>query len=237
MLRARLPRAGLLQASATVLVLCGTHPAHGQAAQPAWTDTFTSRIEALAVLETLNAELLSHDSATSTLEHWCAEHRLAVPARVIAIRVTDIDKPASSEQRRELHVPASEPLRFRRVRLACGGVVLSEADNWYVPSRLTADMNSQLESSDTPFGKVVAPLRFQRHTLSAELLWHPLPDGWDMGSTEPPAAKGVLEIPAEVLEHRAVLSLPDGTPISELVERYTSGVFSFRGLARQSSPN
>lgn len=227
----------LLRAAAALLLQGGVCAADSQPAQPAWPDTFVTRVEALAVLETLNAELLSHDSATATLEHWCAEHRLATPARVIAMRVIGIDKPPTSLQRRDLHVTESEPLRYRRVRLTCGAVALSEADNWYVPSRLTAEMNQQLETSDTPFGKVVQPLRFQRHTLAADLLWHPLPDGWEMGSAAAPAGSGALAIPAQVLQHRAVLTLPDGTPFSEVLETYTSGVFGFSRAAPQSSPN
>ena len=46
-----------------------------------WPDTPIARIEALALVETLNADLLSHDSATLTLDRWCADHRLAEPAR------------------------------------------------------------------------------------------------------------------------------------------------------------
>jgi chorismate-pyruvate lyase len=220
-----------------MLLLGGTRSAQGQASQPAWPDTYLARIEALAALQTLNAELLSHDSATSTLERWCAEHRLATPARIVAIRVAGIDKPPTSLQRRELGVSEAEPLRYRRVRLACGTIVLSEADNWYVPSRLSADMNRQLDTSDVPFGRVVQPLRFQRHTLEALLLWHPLPDGWDMGAAVPAAGSGVLAIPAQVLEHRAVLTLPDGTPFSEVLETYTNGIFGFIDGILQSSPN
>ena len=32
-----------------------------------------------------------------------------------------------------------EPVAYRHVRLRCGDHVLSEADNWYVPSRLTPE--------------------------------------------------------------------------------------------------
>jgi Plasmid pRiA4b ORF-3-like protein len=88
----------------------------------------------LARLGYLNGNLLSHDSATLPLEHWCDVHRLASPARIVAVRVPDNDKPVSLEQRRELSVTPGEPIRYRRVRLLCGTVVLSEADNWYVPS-------------------------------------------------------------------------------------------------------
>ena len=63
------------------------------AAEPApWPDSFVGRLEALALIETLNADLLSHDSATLTLERWCADHRLADPARIVAERVHDVDK-------------------------------------------------------------------------------------------------------------------------------------------------
>ena len=190
-----------------------------------WSGSFTARVEALALLETLNAELLSNNSATLTLEHWCDIHQLASPPRIVAVRLHDVDKPASPEQRRELGVTPAEQVRYRRVRLKCGSVVLSEADNWYVPSRLTPEMNKLLDTTDTPFGKAVQPLHFQRHTLSAKLLWHPLPDGWEMNAASVNAAD--VPMPAALLEHRAVLTLPDGTPFSEVVESYTANVLGF----------
>jgi chorismate-pyruvate lyase len=223
-----------LKCAAAVLLLGGAGAADLGKRTPVWPDTFLARVEALAVLETLNAELLSHDSATVTLEHWCDEHRLASPARIVAMRVTGIDKAPSSDQRRELNVSDSEPVRYRRVRLLCGAAVLSEADNWYIPSRLSAEMNTQLETTDTPFGKVVQALRFRRHTLTAELLWQPLPVGWEMAGVPMPGGSGALAVPAQVLEHRAVLTLADGTPVSEVIETYTGNVL---GFAFQSSPN
>jgi len=66
-----------------------------------------------------------------------------------------------------------------------------------------------------------------RRTLSAKLLWSPLPQGWDMGVAPPEVRGATLTIPHEVLEHRAVLTLPDGTPFSEVVETYTSDVLAF----------
>jgi chorismate-pyruvate lyase len=120
-----------------------------------WRDDFIARLEAVALLETLNADLLSHDSATLTLERWCENHKLASAAKIIAEQVHAVDKAPTAEQRRELRVHESEPIRYRRVRLHCGDHVLSEADNWYVPSRLTPDMNYQLDTTNTPFGRVV----------------------------------------------------------------------------------
>ncbi len=192
-----------------------------------WPGGCAARVAALAVLETLNAELLSHDSATSTLEHWCAVHRLAAPALIVAARVPGVDKPASAEQRRELRVAPGEPLRYRRVLLRCGALVLSEADNWYVPARLTPEMNKLLDTTDEPFGKVVRELHFQRHTLSSKLLWQPLPEGWEMNADAGCGAAADLDLPPALLEHRALLYLPDGTPFSDLVETYMSNVLAF----------
>ena len=194
----------------------------------AWLDSAVSRLAALAVLESLDADLLSHDSATLTLERWCDAHRLAAPpARIRAERVLGVDKPPGDEQRRLLEVGAAEPIRYRHVRLACGAHILSEADNWYVPARLTPEMNQVLDTSNVAFGRAVQALGFQRRTLSAELLWHPLPEGWEMAGSLPPPGPAALAIPAEVLRHRAVLTLPDGTPFSEVIETYSGEVLAF----------
>jgi hypothetical protein len=66
---------------------------------------------------------------------------------------------------------------------------------------------------------------FLRRTLSSKLLWHPLPEGWEMNAASPETA--AVPMPADLLEHRAVLTLPDGTPFSEVVESYTANVLRF----------
>jgi len=211
----------------TALILLLT-TAIASAAEPTpWPNNLVGRLQALALIESLNADLLAHDSATLTIERWCADHRLADPARIVAERVSGADKPASAELREALDVRPDEPLGYRRVRLKCGDHVLSDADNWYVPARLTPEMNHVLETTDTPFGKAVAALHFRRHTLSADLLWRPLPKGWEMRATPAPKEAGALTIPDHVLEHRAVLSTPDGEPFSEVVETYTGEVLAF----------
>ncbi|WBO23369.1 hypothetical protein [Sphingomonas abietis] len=193
-----------------------------------WPDTPQARVEALAVLQTLNANLLSHDSATLTLDRWCADHHIAQPATVVAERVRGEDKPATADIRAALKVTPDMPVAYRRVRLRCGDHVLSDADNWYVPARLTAAMNDALEQSDIAFGRAVQALHFARHTLSATLLWSPLPDGREMtGLPGMPLRPGRLAIPDHVLEHRAILATPDGTPFSLVVESYTSAVLDF----------
>ena len=185
-----------------------------------------SRTQALAELQTLNAQLLSHPSATLTLEQWCAAHHLAPEAKVVAHRVRGEEKPLPEGARALLDIGPNEPVRYRRVALSCGEVVLSDADNWYVPSRLTADMNKQLDTSDVPFGKVVQALHFRRQTLSVDLLWSPLPQGWDSGAPLPPPNDKPLTMPDHVLQHRAVLYTGDNRPFSLVVESYTSHVLA-----------
>jgi chorismate-pyruvate lyase len=201
-----------------------------------WPNTFLARVEVLALLQTLNANLLGHDSATQILGEWCREHRLAADPRIVVQRVHDAPLPASEEQRRNLRVAPADEVRFRHVRLLCGSLVLSEADNWYVPGRLTAAMNQQLETTDAPFGAVVHELHFQRHTLAARLLWQPLEPGWEMAANSEPARTAQLIVPERVLEHRAVLSLPDGMPISEVIETYTGNVLAFAPPASAAGP-
>jgi chorismate-pyruvate lyase len=210
--------------SIALLSLAFTFPLLAQAPSQTWPDTALSRTQALAELQTLNVQLLSHPSATLTLEQWCGAHHLATDAHVVAQRVHGADKPLPEGARALLGIGPDEPVRYRRVALSCGGVVLSDADNWYVPARLTAAMNQQLDSSDVPFGKVVQPLHFRRQTLSADLLWSPLPQGWDAGTPLPPAGDKPLAIPDHVLQHRAVLYTADNQPFSLVVESYAGRV-------------
>lgn len=210
-----------------LLALLASNVAIADGTSAPWRDDFTARLEALALLQSLNSDLLSHDSATLTLDRWCGSHRLATPATIVAERIRNIDKQPTAEQRELLKVSVTEPLRYRRVHLKCGAHVLSEADNWYVPSRLTKEMNQSLDNSDIAFGRAVQALHFQRRTLAAELLWRPLPEGWEMS----PGLRGqpapAMRIPHEVLQHRAILALPDGTPFSMVVETYTAEVLGF----------
>ena len=210
-------------AAATVSVLASGAAA---AEAPAWPDTYVARLEVLALVQSLNANLLSHESATQTLTDWCAVHHLSTAGRITAQRVKDVDKPADAAVLAALRVAPGTPIRYRRVRLACGDRVLSEADNWYLPGRLTPEMNRLLDETDTPFGIVVKSLTYQRHTRSAALLYHPLPDGWDR--TPPSAdAPGALAIPHALLQHEAVLTT-GGAPFSLVIETYTDKILPDR---------
>jgi hypothetical protein len=202
-------------------------PLHAQEAPP-WPDTFTARLEALALIQTLNAEILGSRSATITLENWCRSHRLAEEPRILARPVIGVSKIATAEQRQRLEVTEHEEVKYRRVQLRCGTQVLSEADNWYVPGRLTPEMNRLLETTDTPFGRAVESLEPYRRTFAVTLLWAPLPDGWERESTTvPDSSDRVLAIPAAVFEHRAVLYTRDHRPFSEVSEVYQRQILAF----------
>ena len=191
-----------------------------------WPGSFLARVEATALVETLNAELLSNPSATLTLERWCGAHHLAAEAKVSAHLVRGEDKQITPEDRQRFAIAADEPVRYRRVQLFCGDKLLSEADNWYVPSRLTPEMNRLLDETDTPFGRAVKDLEFQRQTLKVTPLWRPLPDGWELQAAQKDET-GALSIPDHVLEHRAILFTKARAPFSIVVETYTRHMFDF----------
>jgi hypothetical protein len=91
----------------------------------AWPDTFLARVEALAVVETLNATLLATRSATFTLDKWCADHKLSNETKIRARLVREAVKPITQEQRCRLQIDDSEPVKYRHVELTCGDRVLS----------------------------------------------------------------------------------------------------------------
>ncbi len=213
-----------LRAAALWAVGIGTAVA---AEATAWPDTFVARLEALALVQTLNAEILGSRSATFSLEKWCRDHHLAEPARIIAQLDSGIDKPPTAEQRARLKVGENEPVKYRHVRLSCGERVLSEADNWYVPGRLTAAMNRLLETTDTPFGKAVKALEPYRQTFAATTLWSPLPEGWEKGPITPGDTARALAIPESLFEHRALLYTADHLPFSEVDEVYKRPLLDF----------
>src|SRR5207248_10404936 len=104
-------------------------PAHAQEAT-AWPDTYVGRLQALALLQTINAEVLASPSATLTLEAWCRDHHLASESTITAEIVREVAKAPTAEQRQRLQVSPHDELKYRKVRLRCGTRVLSEADNW-----------------------------------------------------------------------------------------------------------
>lgn len=201
-------------------------PLSARAGAP-WPDTLLARLEALALIETLNARLLAAHTATEVLGKWCADHKLASDPTVHARRITGIEKPVSPEQRQRLQIGPSEEVAYRHVELTCGGRVLAEADNWYVPSRVGPEINRILATTDTPFGRAVQNLKPIRENFLVEILWKPLPDGWELGLPLAERPGSALAMPWQLLHHRAIVYNDKHEPFSEVSEIYTREVLAF----------
>ena len=222
--RERKPLIALLTLRLPVLAFALSSLAGPAAAMP---DTFLARIETLASIETLNAEILASSSATRALEHWCEVHAMAPDPKVHAELVRGDDRPLDDAGRQRLGLASGETVKYRHVRLTCGGHMLSEADNWYVPSRLTPEMNHVLETTDTPFGKAVASLHFTRQTFAVDGVWSPLPDDWQIRPPAPDHPAAQLAIPRILFTHHAVLHDAANRAFSEVAEHYTRELLDF----------
>ncbi len=152
---------------------------------------------AQGTVDHLRADLLASTSATQVLTNYCTTLHLASPPVIRALR-DDLVLPAPPEVRALLGAGPNDAVRHRRVRLACGAHVLSNADNWYLPARLTPEMNRLLDETQTPFGTAVRGLDFHRRTLEAAA-----PDG------------------DAILRIKAVLLTKDEKPFSVVIENYS----------------
>ncbi|MGB6175376.1 MAG: hypothetical protein WBF43_03310 [Methylocella sp.] len=193
-----------------------------------WPDTALARVEILALIETLNGQLLCATcTATDVLTKWCADHKLATEPVVHARKITGTEKPVSPEQRQRLQIGPEEAVTYRHVELTCGGHVLAEADNWYLSKRVGDEINRVLTTTDTPFGRAVGSLHPVRKNLSVEMLWKPLPDGWEL--VPPPADRPgeALAMPWRLFQHRAVIYNDKQEPFSEVREVFTREVLAF----------
>ena len=157
-----------------------------------------------ATIAAFEATLAAHDSATEALRSWCEARGLASSAQIMARPVAGAAARQPKELRRLLGMGAHEALGYRHVELTCGKRVLSVAHNWYLPGRLTAEMNTALAETQLPFGRIAAPLAYRREPL--EIM------------SKPPRGCPANTISA----HRALLRLPDGRPLAYVLECYTS---------------
>ena len=156
-------------------------------------------------LDEFEARLAASPSATAVLEAWCREH-FDPAARVRASVISTSSSSPTAQIRGELAIGDADRLGYRRVSLQCSGRELSLAYNWYVPGRLTPEMNRALAESDHPFGRIAAPLAYTRERLKG--------------------ARGTAEYcpSGTILTHRALLRLPNGKPLALVVECYTGAI-------------
>ena len=86
-------------------------------------------------------------------------------------------------------------------------------------------MNQALETSDTPFGRVILPLNVHRQSISVDRLWSPVPQDW-INQPRPDATQWTPPGPA-LFRHRALLITPQGLPIAEVEETYSRQALDF----------
>src|SRR4051812_25506653 len=75
-------------------------------------DGYVRRLQSLALLQTLNADLLSHDSATAVLQGWCDAHAPG-GLKIAAERVKGQDKAPSEAASKALGLKPGQAVRYR----------------------------------------------------------------------------------------------------------------------------
>lgn len=143
-------------------------------------------------------ELIASNSATAVLQRRCS-------APITADVDRGVQKEAPQDVREALQASTETVIAYRSVRLKCGDVVYSRAENWYRPDRLTPEMNAKL-AGDAPYGAVIAPLKPVRNTTEVER----------------------LDEPGVILRHHALVVSGDGVPLAKVVETYTVEVLGGR---------
>ncbi len=177
--------------------------------------------KAAALVRELSDHLLHASTATEALHAWCAAHGLS--AGPIAAVKQEPDRPryADDDVLDELRPERHERIAHRCVRLVHGPVVLSEADNWFIPERLPPEVRSALETTDLPFGGAIARLRPSRRTYFVS--FPELRTASEAGTAGCPFG---LPPSMPVLEHKAVVLDQDRRPLSVVSERYCAALLS-----------
>jgi hypothetical protein len=158
-----------------------------------------------ALIQDLSMRLIAGATATETLLAWCDEHGLSDGPITVEIRQRFSHAVVPDDVLPALKLDPCEGISYRHVQLMRGSLPLASAENWFVPQRLTADMNAALNRTNVPFGRVVAPLHPFRRTLAAHLPSH-------------------SEI---ILVHKAVIFSNTGTALALVNESYSSDLVSF----------
>lgn len=203
---------------------------------PTLPDTLTDRLYLSTLIARLENALLASPSATRALEEWIAlaPERIATP-----LLVERTHEPATPCPAAFAPLLGEAPLHYRKIRMTCGPLVLSEAENWYRPDLLDTDMQQALDTTDIPFGRAVHALGFFRQTLARESLWWPLPQetlsraqlqtlraGTDRQTTAqenlPASFPSAIALPAHLFRHTALLRTQAGRPFSLVAETYTA---------------
>lgn len=108
-------------------------------------------------------------SVTATLGNWCAARGLGGPALRSEVHARSGRLPLPMPGGAALDLGPGERVRHRAITLFCGDLPLLDADNWYLPDRLSARARRLLEETDTPFGTALEDASLGRVTTAARL--------------------------------------------------------------------
>jgi hypothetical protein len=161
-------------------------------------------------LITLSAQVLSANSATRALEKWCQDRGIGTGTIRALVNRSATPQSLDDDSLDALGHPAvRSDIVFREVRLVTGDVELITAFNWYLPGNLTPEMRTQLQTTDTPFGCVVAPLSPRRRTFCErrQLPAHP------------------FDFSQPAFEHHALVARSDGVPLAVVHEHFLWNLF------------
>ena len=166
-----------------------------------------------ALIETLSARLLGGDSATSVLEGWCRERRLASSAHLVATRVVGPERQPSPVQSQRLDLSDGEVVRYPARPAKLGRPCSLPGRELVRPgSSDERDESCFLDETEIPFGRVVHTLFPRRRNLRLLRLW--------------PQDAGVPGPSEQVFAIEAILSDRSGRPICEVSETYTGAILA-----------
>jgi hypothetical protein len=191
----------------------------------------TAQSTPYALVQELSTRLIGGATATETLLAWCEEHGLSHGPITVDVRQRFSPAVVADDVLTALEPVFGETIHYRQVRLMRGSLPLVAAENWFVPQRLAAGMNDLLQTTDAPFGTVIAPLHPSRRTLAARagpLTTDPAED------PERPSDLAHPSRPEIILEHIAVILSESGTALALVKESFFFELVSFASTAAPS---
>jgi chorismate-pyruvate lyase len=172
-----------------------------------------------ALVRELSEHLLHASTATEALHTWCAARSLSAGPITVAKQAPDRPCYPDDDMLDELRLDRHERIGYRRVQLVRGQLVLSEADNWFVPDRLPPEVRELLETRNMPFGTAIAQLQPWRRTYFVRFA--ELSAAWEAGAEE---SSFVLSPAMTILEHKAVVLDRNRRPLAVVSERYRAAL-------------
>ncbi len=170
-----------------------------------------------ALIQELSRRLCKTPTATATLFGWCEEHRLSSGPVTALCRHRCHPTATARDVIAELNPLPRESIAYRSVQLVRGGLPLVDAENWFIPHRLTPGMREALEATDVPFGEVIAPLNPTRRTLSVRT--RDLPGGSPLSHLLE-RQRAERQYPDAILSIDAIVISGSGLPLAYVRENF-----------------